>query len=101
MWNCFDNFYIKSLVGTSRENPNSQRIPTEWKDVTEADLRTAKEQLARFNAVVITEWLDADETQDYLSKHIFRLNQTIPIEHTDRLYIDDHWRFTPAQWAQV
>jgi len=79
MWNCWTNQYVKSLVGTDRKN--SPESVHQWLDVDEIDLELAKQRLARFSAVLITEWFGHPSLAEYLSKHVFHVNETIPIQN--------------------
>jgi len=102
MSHCFENMYVKSLVGTNPRNSDSN-----WQETTMDDLDVAKERLEKFSALVITEWLDRPEMADYICKHVFHLNRTIPFGH-DRngkakmpQSHQQYHNFTPQQWAQM
>jgi len=93
---CFDNMYVKSLAGT---NPRI-RGGENWEETTMDDFNVAKQRLDKFNAVIITEWLDRPEMAEYISKHVLQLDQTIPFKHDNRAG-GEYTYFTPQQWADL
>lgn len=98
LWNCWQNMYVKSLVGTDRKNPTAV---AKWLEVDVEDLELAKKRLAKFSGVVITEWLGNPAVAEYLSKHVFHLDQTIPFGHSYKHSTDDFHGFSIQEWARV
>ena len=88
MWNCAQDLYVKSMVGTESKDPNDE----DWKSVTEADLEKAKarRRLVNFDVILITEWMKYPEVSKYLSKS-FGVSPGISFEpmakyvHTDQV----------------
>jgi len=87
MWNCWTNQYVKSLVGTDRKFSDCRetmgRCIRQWLYVDEQDLEVAKHRLAGFSAVLISEWFGHPTVAEYLSKHVFHLDKTIPFSHSN------------------
>jgi hypothetical protein len=84
MWNCWRNQYVKSLVGTDRNVLTWDWPPIrQWLYVDEQDLEVAKQRLASFSGVLISEWFGHPILAEYLSKHVFHLNKTLPFPHSN------------------
>jgi hypothetical protein len=96
MWNCWQNMYVKSLVGTDRRNST---VEGQWLEVDMEDLELAKQRLAKFSGVLITEWLGHPAVAEYLSQHVVHLTQTIPFCNAHKL--DSFVSFTSQDWARV
>jgi len=49
----------------------------------ENDLEVAKQRLAGFSGVLISEWFGHPIVAEYLSKHVFHLDKTLPFPHSN------------------
>lgn len=68
LWVCTENYYVKSLIGYPRIGQNGIGI---------RELELAKENLRKFDIVLITELLSDPHTTRYLKKH-FQFDREIP-----------------------
>ena len=87
MWNCAQEFYVKSLIGTESKSP----ADSDWKSVSDADLEKAKARLANFDVIVVTDWLKYPEMSQYLSK-AFGASPSIPFGHENQAAVADYPR---------
>jgi len=85
MWGCGVNMYVKSLVGTNPTDPSGS-----WQTVSDDDLRTAQERLKNFNIVMITEWFDDADVQEYVHKHVLGMPNVIKVGGQ---YTSNRWTF--------
>ena len=87
MWDCAQEFYVKSLIGTESKNPDDLN----WESVSDADLEKAKARLANFDVILITDWLKYPETSQYLSK-TFDVSPSISFDHDNQAADADYPR---------
>jgi hypothetical protein len=98
MWNCWQNMYVKSLVGTDKRNST---VDGTWLEVDQDDLELAKQRLAKFSGVVISEWLGNPAVAEYLSQHVFHLSGTIPFGNSNKRSSEGVVGFSTQEWAMV